>query len=134
MMAGLFFQDIEFPSDYYIQGGSKIADSLIMMEIAKNIQTASSHSYIFLTNDLTNAMATSAENINSLYIQSVGSLINDPYKQFNNLLYQCAIYFDECFFYKIKSDGSKKGKRIEGMWSGKNTSEWSNKILRYSNI
>jgi hypothetical protein len=95
---GLVFQDIEFPSEYYIQGGSKIADSLIMMEIAKNIQTASSHSYIFLTNDLTNAIATSAENINSLYIQSVGSLINDPYKQFNNLLYQCVIYFGECFF------------------------------------
>lgn len=31
------FQDIQFPSKYFNTGGDKIADSLIRMEIAKNI-------------------------------------------------------------------------------------------------
>lgn len=89
-----------------------------------------------MTSDLTNALAASAENLNSLYVQSTNSLINNPnpHMQFENLVYQCAIHFGECIFYKIKCDGSKEGKKIEGIWEGKNISEWSNNIVRCYDI
>jgi hypothetical protein len=128
------FEDIEFPSAYFNKGGSKIADSLIRMEIAKNIGKVNSFNYIFLTSDLTNALAASAENINSLYVLPMGPLLNDSTKQFENLLYQCAIYFGQCIFQRIKSDNSREVKKIEGIWSGKDISQWSNNIIRCSDI
>ena len=87
------FPDIEFPSKFFNSGGNKIADSLIRMEIAKNISNQIELTYIFVTSDFTNALTASAENINSLYIRPTGILINDTIKQFENLLYQCAIRF-----------------------------------------
>jgi hypothetical protein len=102
-----------------------LPDSLIRMEIADNLQNDSPYNYIFMTSDFTNALAASAENLNTMYFHQTDSIRGEFADKIQNILYHTAIQFGEC---DVKMPDAAI--KLVGMWEGKNQSDWSDNILQ----
>lgn len=102
-----------------------LPDALIRMEIKDNLQNNSPHNYIFMTSDFTNALAASAENLNTMYFHQTDSIRGEFADKIQKILYHTAIQFGECDIMMPDS-----AIRLLGMWEGKNQSDWSDNIVQ----
>jgi hypothetical protein len=104
-----------------------LPDSLIRMEIADNPQNNSPYNFIFITSDFTNALAASAENLNTMYIHQTDSIRGEFSDKIQNILYHTAIQFGDCDIIT-----KRHTIKILGMWEGKNQSDWSDNKVQFT--
>jgi hypothetical protein len=117
-------------ADFRTAAGSHYADAFIRREIMESNGTLLP---VFVTRDLMNAMAASAEGIDSLYfaIADTGiSAISITPEQFVESIIEAAITFSEIEMYDASA---KTSILLEGMWSGKTNIDWFDGRLRMKN-
>jgi hypothetical protein len=113
--------------------GQGFADAFIRMEISRyhigdvNSNPTRINPVIFLTCDLMNAMAGTAEGLNCIYIHR-SNTIREDYNDLASLIYHSSIQFDECYF-TVNRDQTIKKYRAQSMWSGKGVDDWKNDLV-----
>jgi hypothetical protein len=122
--------------------GTGFADAWIRNEIATfkkfmtarmNLPTTSRYIFrgiIFLTSDLTSALASIAENNNTMYIYRNPEINQDKrfgYEKIALLIYNSVITFGTCYVVV-----GKKRCLFEGIWDGKTPDDWRNELLLVS--
>jgi hypothetical protein len=116
-----------FLSDFRRAEGGKHADAFIRREI---MDFQSPYRTVFVTRDLMNAMAASAEGTDSLYFAMVVpeiSTINASPEQLVDSVIETAITFAGIEIYDASA---KSSILLEGMWSGKTNIDWFESRLR----
>ena len=117
--------------------GGSFADSWIRMEIYDYYKTIedSDIDLIFLTADLLNALMSSAENINTIYIYNRNEIRPRNRNPINNLIYTISNYFEEInLIIKTTVSDKEENFMIKGVWGGKTVEEWSNKMVIFNKI
>lgn len=137
---GLFSSKIDYSllREFTNIAGRGFADSWIRMEISQyhihHSEATSnfpSHTYftpiVFLTCDLMNALAGTAEGLNCVYFHRSSNLINTNL-DIASIVYHTAIQFGECSFSKSTTSESKMFV-VKGIWDGKTPDDWKNDLI-----
>ncbi len=95
--------------------------------------------YVFLTCDKMNALAATAENLDTFYIsrpENITDLLIEgrrsgdlDYRKLSSLLVNTAIHYGECQIEVIPERGTPVKFRIRGNWVGKTTNDWKNESV-----
>ena len=131
--------DIDLLTSFGTAVGKKFADAWVRKEVTSYVrhlrenrgQEDKFKAVVFVTCDLMNALAASAEGLNTLYISRLSQMSDtladgnalDAYSTLAKLLLCTAIQFGECDCV-IKAKKSARELTLAGMWPGKNISDW----------
>ena len=127
--------DRELQTAFSNIAGKGFADSLIRREIHDFIKLEGK-GVVFLTADLMNALAATAEGLDVLYFtrkDEEPKPIRDV-EQLAELVIDTAITFEEIRIDAIVGEETKQSVLVEGMWSGKTPSDWQNDCIRMSSV
>ncbi len=116
-----------FLADFRRAEGGHHADAFIRREI---MESRDPYLTVFVTRDLMNAMAASAEGMDSLYFAVADpdtSTISISSEQLVDAVIEAAITFSEIEIYDADA---KSSIMLEGMWSGKTNIDWFESRLR----
>jgi len=125
--------DIELQTGFSNIAGKGLADSLIRREIHDFIEFKGER-VIFLTADLMNALAATAEGLDVFYFtkkDEEAKPIRDV-EQLAELIIDVAITFEKIRIDAIVGDKTKESVLVEGMWGGKTPSDWQKDCIRMS--
>ena len=124
--------DMDLLRGFPKKSGEGFADSWIRQEIHDFVST-SNKKVIFLTADLMNALAATAEGLDVFYVKK-----DVPVKPIRNIdqlaefIIDVAVAFEEIKMDVTVGNEMKSSWLMEGMWSGKTSSDWQNDCIRMS--
>ena len=125
--------DIDLLRGFSKMAGMGFADSWIRREIHDFIEFKG-EGVIFLTADLMNALAATAEGLDVFYFakkDEEAKPIRDV-EQLAELIIDAAITFEKIRIDAIVGEETKQSVLVEGMWDGKTPSDWQKDCIRMS--